>query len=465
MAANLSDIKENERLVSICNEELCLNPEHNVVIPSNVKTNDWGDDLCKALEAVLFRESKVTETGCREWIGGMQDGYGRVGFSGTRDYVHRMAMRVKMKSYFLPTDKEVAHKCNNQICFNASHLELKTKAENAFDKIEAGTNDHGEKSTFATITNEQARKIKFSKGNGSRAERAKEFNVSRSLIASIDQGKSWNFLGPIEEKDNYSNKGIHAKIKKEKRKNHVLLPDDFKKGLDAIQKRVTEIQYEQSTLCWIWKLTPTEEGYGRFEFKAKNYMSHVLSWLCSNEKKEVEKGYVIRHKCRQRLCCNPNHLEKGTYAQNAQDRYRDGTMLRGENNPMSKISDKLRAEITESFEDTKTCKERAEFFGVPQTTVESIDKVSRKRKREEAKKQGLEEPKSKRLPKLNKETARAIKFGVKTGTPIERAKKYGVARLTLLYIESGQNWAGLAEKEENDNLEIIQQKWIVKIIA
>jgi hypothetical protein len=375
------DIGENERCLSVCAEEDCVNPEHNVVVVKDLKIGCWNDNLCKAFEVFLLRRSTMNSNGCQEWKAAKSHTYGEVSFGNIdTDSTHRMAMRIKIKSYFLPKDKEVAHKCNNSTCLNPLHLELSTKEENASDRIEAGTSGHGEKGSNASITNALARQIKFSKGNGTKAARAKRFKVSESLVKSIDRGSAWNWLGPTKEKDNYYKKSADRKYEQAKQNHHVLIQSDFPTALQNLRRNINEVKYEQSSCCWIWKLKPTKSGYGRIKFKGRKYYSHVLSWLCHNEEKELEHGKVIRHKCKQKLCCNFEHVEKGTHAQNAgEDRDRDGTKLVGEKNPMSTMTDNVRKQIIESY-GKGTAKERAAQFGVSHSSVSNIDHSQRKRK-------------------------------------------------------------------------------------
>ena len=37
---------------------------------------------------------------------------------------------------------------------------------------------------------------------------------------------------------------------------------------------------------------------------------------------ELPQGFVIRHKCDERLCLNPNHLTYGTYSENSLDMFK-----------------------------------------------------------------------------------------------------------------------------------------------
>lgn len=52
---------------------------------------------------------------------------------------------------------------------------------------------------------------------------------------------------------------------------------------------------------------------------------------------DIPKGYVVRHKCDNKKCVNPEHLEVGTYKQNSQDMVDRNRHSYGEKNKMSKL--------------------------------------------------------------------------------------------------------------------------------
>ena len=72
--------------------------------------------------------------------------------------------------------------------------------------------------------------------------------------------------------------------------------------------------------CWLWKRPASSNGYGRIRagHRSKEVTAHRLSWVLHNND-EIPAGMVVMHKCDNKLCVNPYHLQLGTYKDNTQD--------------------------------------------------------------------------------------------------------------------------------------------------
>lgn len=117
--------------------------------------------------------------------------------------------------------------------------------------------------------------------------------------------------------------------------------EDLQKAKKYISER---IEIDSETGCHLWKLSKDKDGYGIGKWDRTCKM-HRLSYAVSNNgvigvSNEAGEKLVVRHsKHCTPACCNENHLEIGTYKQNADDRVDKGNAPIGENHPNSTISE------------------------------------------------------------------------------------------------------------------------------
>lgn len=77
--------------------------------------------------------------------------------------------------------------------------------------------------------------------------------------------------------------------------------------------------------CWPWKAKRKIKGYGILSRAGRGsgaILAHRAAWELTNGPIPDGAGHhgtVVRHKCDNRLCCNPAHLEIGTQGQNVAD--------------------------------------------------------------------------------------------------------------------------------------------------
>lgn len=92
--------------------------------------------------------------------------------------------------------------------------------------------------------------------------------------------------------------------------------------IDKILSRLIEIDCGYLTPCWVWQGPTSGNGrggnYGRMCLDGQTVAVHIVMFVCCF-------GYVpgkkqIDHKCNNRLCCNPDHLEMVTHYQNMKRR-------------------------------------------------------------------------------------------------------------------------------------------------
>jgi hypothetical protein len=77
----------------------------------------------------------------------------------------------------------------------------------------------------------------------------------------------------------------------------------------------TKVIPEPNSGCWLWlESTPTSRNYGRMRWGTKKTLSHRVAYELYVG--PIPEGFDIDHKCKQHTCCNPDHLEAVTHAEN-----------------------------------------------------------------------------------------------------------------------------------------------------
>ena len=73
---------------------------------------------------------------------------------------------------------------------------------------------------------------------------------------------------------------------------------------------------EPNSGCWLWLggLRDKRDGYGGVGYDGKIWRTHKLVYTLLRH--EVPPTTALDHKCRNRICCNPDHLEPVTWKEN-----------------------------------------------------------------------------------------------------------------------------------------------------
>lgn len=70
--------------------------------------------------------------------------------------------------------------------------------------------------------------------------------------------------------------------------------------------------------CWIWHGTIASNGYGKMGMGGRVQYAHRLAWYFTHGL--LERELVVDHKCHNKRCVNPDHLQLVTESQNMQNR-------------------------------------------------------------------------------------------------------------------------------------------------
>ena len=79
---------------------------------------------------------------------------------------------------------------------------------------------------------------------------------------------------------------------------------------------IKSVCYIDENQCWNWSKAKIN-SYGSITNNSKQYLTHRFVYELVNG--DIPDKYVVRHKCDNKICCNPEHLEIGTYSQNSLD--------------------------------------------------------------------------------------------------------------------------------------------------
>lgn len=145
---------------------------------------------------------RIPFMGCWVWMGATHErGYGIIGL-GKRGSGNERAHRTAYRLYRgeIPEGQMILHKCGNTNCVNPWHLEHGTAKDNAADTIRMGRryqlDNRGTNAKWAKLDEAKVKEIREAKGGkkGTGTALARKFNVSKSAIYRIWEGKNWQTL-------------------------------------------------------------------------------------------------------------------------------------------------------------------------------------------------------------------------------------------------------------------------------
>lgn len=107
----------------------------------------------------------------------------------------------------------------------------------------------------------------------------------------------------------------------------------------------TRVEIGDVDACWPWKAGRDGRGYGQVTVDGKKIGAHRRAYELAHG--PITAGLVVRHRCDYKPCCNPAHLEIGTFADNSRDAVERGQHWspRGSLHPRAKFSDVVVARV------------------------------------------------------------------------------------------------------------------------
>lgn len=135
-----------------------------------------------------------------------------------------------------------------------------------------------------------------------------------------------------------------------------------------VDKFMERVIPEPNCGCWLWmgSYAYRKESGPRGQFyinRKRQYASRVSYQIF---KGQIPDDLVVRHKCDNGLCVNPDHLILGTQLDNIQDRVSRGRNgnAHGENNPKSRLTDSLVKRLREERSKGTGWGTIAKLFGI-----------------------------------------------------------------------------------------------------
>jgi hypothetical protein len=133
---------------------------------------------------------------------------------------------------------------------------------------------------------------------------------------------------------------------------------------ERVQARLPSTFSEE---CFEWEGAKVSGGYGVVHTNGhgspQRSVTHIVHEIFFGP---IPEGYIIRHKCDNPPCVNPNHLESGTYKQNTSD------MVQRDRCGMAKLSIAQVKQIRKGIDEGKLQRELASEFGVSISTISEI---------------------------------------------------------------------------------------------
>jgi predicted DNA-binding protein (UPF0251 family) len=395
------------------------------------RIKQWSEEIPDS-SAYTIRNPSLTQP-CREWQGAKSlNGHGIANALGRQWSASKLVWELH-EGKTVERGHCVRHRCLLPSCVEITHLVSGTFKQNAEDRSRDGTNLAGEDGPNATLTNETARAIAMSRGEGLTAkERADMFGTSPQVVTMIDSGRTWSLVmteterqhlaahPPRKVREMLSDDDVRAirqncangmktkqcaqqfgigvktvwrivnrvmykyvsdRVDTEKDDCETVNADQEAKRKEKIEKtqqrirrNVTVVRDGDGKLHWLWCLGISKAGYGESTYQGRCVSAHAVSYIVfKNSGERIQKDLQVRHVlCPYRHCVNPDCLAVGTPTDDARDKVLAGTVLRGEKNHKTKITTQLACEIKAS-KGNGTQMERAKRFNVTRNIVNGID--------------------------------------------------------------------------------------------
>lgn len=142
----------------------------------------------------------------------------------------------------------------------------------------------------------------------------------------------------------------------------------------ALERFWSYVQKADGDGCWVWIGQRDKDGYGVFGVGGKKLKAHRISYEL--HKGQLTSSILVQHKCDNRPCICPDHLEPGVPKSNAVDRAQKGRSARhaGATNGRAKLTEAQVREIRRLCKTTNTTyRDLGRQFGVSDVLIRKIE--------------------------------------------------------------------------------------------
>ena len=138
-----------------------------------------------------------------------------------------------------------------------------------------------------------------------------------------------------------------------------------------MRKRKPITWEENENGCWVC-VSHSLDIWGYAQISINNKGKRVHRYLYEEYFGEIPEGLVVRHKCDNPACINPEHLELGTHQDNVNDKLSRNRQANGSKINTSKLTKEQVLKIREEYKEIKSSRKLAKQYGVSKATILSI---------------------------------------------------------------------------------------------
>lgn len=144
---------------------------------------------------------------------------------------------------------------------------------------------------------------------------------------------------------------------------------------EMVERFQNKVYPEPNSGCWLWtgSVGKNRRGveYGKFNARPEQQAHRVAHIIW---KGEIPEGQIVRHKCDNSYCVNPDHLECGNASDNVQDSLKRGRHVAptGERHGRAKRTLAQVIEARRAYRAGETPKEIGARLGIPTKSLHRV---------------------------------------------------------------------------------------------